>query len=59
MVRTANGPFHMGLLLLRGGRAMGCEVNLEAGNRLNLWDAVALNPSYYLMLKAAFEQRLS
>ena len=38
---------------------MGREINLEAGNRLNLRDAVALSHSYFLMLKAAFEQRLS
>lgn len=38
---------------------MGREVNLEAGHRLNLRDAVALSHSYFLMLKAAFEQRLS
>ena len=37
---------------------MGCEINVEAGNRLNLRDAVALSHSYFLMLKAAFEQRL-
>ena len=37
---------------------MGCEINLEAGNRLNLRDAVALSHSYFLLLKAAFEQRL-
>jgi len=37
---------------------MGREINLEAGNRLNLRDAVALSHSYFLMLKAAFEQRL-
>jgi hypothetical protein len=34
------------------------EINLEAGNRLNLRDAVALSHSYFLMLKAAFEHRL-
>ena len=38
---------------------MGREINLEAGNRLNLRDAVALSHSYFLMLKAAFEQRLN
>ena len=38
---------------------MGREINVEAGNRLNLRDAVALSHSYFLMLKAAFEQRLS
>jgi hypothetical protein len=38
---------------------MGHEINLEAGNRLNLRDAVALSHSYFLMLKAAFEQRSS
>jgi hypothetical protein len=38
---------------------MGREINLEAGNRLNLRDAVALSSSYFRMLKAAFEQRLS
>ena len=37
---------------------MGREINLEAGNRLNLRDAVALSHSYFLLLKAAFEQRL-
>jgi len=37
---------------------MGREINLEAGNRLNLRDAVALSHSYFLMLKAAFEQHL-
>jgi hypothetical protein len=37
---------------------MGREINLEAGNRLNLRDAVALSHSHFLMLKAAFEQRL-
>jgi len=37
---------------------MGREINLEAANRLNLRDAVALSHSYFLMLKAAFEQRL-
>ena len=31
---------------------------MEAGNRLNLQDAVALSHSYFLMLKAAFEQHL-
>jgi len=38
---------------------MGREINLEAGNRLNLRDAPALSRSYFLMLKAAFERRLS
>ena len=38
---------------------MGREINLEASNRLNLRDAVALSHSYFLMLNAAFEQRLS
>jgi hypothetical protein len=38
---------------------MGREINLEAGNRLNLRDAVALSHSYFLMLKSAFERRLS
>jgi hypothetical protein len=38
---------------------MGREINVEAGNRLNLRDAVALSHSYFLMLKAAFEQRLN
>jgi len=38
---------------------MGREINLEAGNRLSLRDAVALSHSHFLMLKAAFEQRLS
>ncbi len=38
---------------------MGREINLEARNRLNLRDAVALSHSYFLMLNAAFEQRLS
>ena len=37
---------------------MGREINLEAGNRLSLRDAVALSHSYFLTLKAAFEQRL-
>ena len=37
---------------------MGREMNLEAGNRLNLRDAVALSHSYFLILKAAFDQRL-
>jgi hypothetical protein len=37
---------------------MGCEINVEAGNRLNLRDAVALSHSYFLMLKTAFEQCL-
>ena len=37
---------------------MGREINLEAGSRLNLRDAVALSHSYFLLLKAAFEQRL-
>jgi hypothetical protein len=37
---------------------MGREINLEAGTRLNLRDAVALSHSYFLLLKAAFEQRL-
>ena len=59
MVRTANGPLHMGPFLSREARDMGREINLEAGNRLNLRDAVALSHSYFLMLKAAFEQRLS
>jgi hypothetical protein len=49
----------MGPFLLRGDRNMGREIKLEAGNRLNLRDAVALSHSYFLMLKAAFEQRLS
>jgi hypothetical protein len=34
---------------------MGREINLEAANRLNLRDAVALSQSCFLMLKAAFE----
>ena len=38
---------------------MGRKINLDAGNRLNLRDAVALSHSYFLMLKAAFEQRLN
>ena len=38
---------------------MGREINLEAGNRLNLRDALALSHSYLLMLKVAFQQRLS
>ena len=37
---------------------MGREINLEAGTRLSLRDAVALSHSYFLILKAAFEQRL-
>ena len=57
MVRTANGPLQMGPFLLRGAE-MGREINLEAGTRLNLRDAVALSHSYFLLLKAAFEQRL-
>ena len=27
---------------------MGCEINVEAGNRLNLRDVVALSHSYFL-----------
>jgi hypothetical protein len=38
---------------------MGREINLEAGNHLNLRDAVALSHSYFLMLKAAFEQSIN
>jgi hypothetical protein len=38
---------------------MGREINLEAGNRLSLRDAVALSQSYFLMLKATFEQRIA
>ncbi len=38
---------------------MGREINLEAGDRLKLRDAVALSHSYFLMLKSAFERRLS
>ena len=38
--------------------ADGREINVEAGSRLNLRDAVALSHSYFLMLKAAFEQHL-
>jgi len=34
---------------------MGREINLEAGNRLNL-DAVALNNADYRILEAAFER---
>jgi len=59
VVRTANGPLHMGPFLLGEGRDMGREINLEVGNRLNLRDAVALSRSHFLMLKAAFEQRRS
>ena len=59
VVRAANGPLHMGPFLLRGGRDMGRGINLDAGDRLNLRDAVALSHSYFLVLKAAFEQRLS
>ena len=39
--------------------AKGREINVDAGSRLNLRAAVALSHSYFLMLKAAFEQRLS
>jgi hypothetical protein len=35
------------------------EINVEASNRLNLRDAVALSHSYFLILKAAFETRLA
>ncbi len=38
---------------------MGREINLEAGNRLNLREAVALSHSCFLLLKAAFEHRLN
>ena len=38
---------------------MGREINLEAGNPPSLREAVARSHSYFLMLKAAFEQRLS
>ena len=38
---------------------MGREINVETGNRLNLRDAISLSRSYFLMLKPAFEQRLS
>ena len=38
---------------------MGREINLEAGNRLNLRDAAAISHSHFILLKAAFEQRLS
>ena len=38
---------------------MGRKINLEGGNRLNLRDAVALSHSYFIILKAAFEQRLN
>ena len=37
---------------------MGREINLEAGNPPSLREAVARSHSYFLMLKAAFEQRL-
>ena len=37
---------------------MGRETNLETGNPPSLRDAVALSYSYFLMLKAAFEQHL-
>jgi hypothetical protein len=37
---------------------MGREINLEAGNRLNLRDAAALNRSDFRILNAAFTQRL-
>jgi len=35
---------------------MGREINLEAGNRLNLRDAVALSHAGYRILEAAFER---
>ena len=38
---------------------MGREINVEAGSRLNLRDAIALSHSYFLILKAAFETRLA
>ena len=38
---------------------MGREINLEAGNPPSLREAVARSHSYFLMLKAAFEQCLS
>jgi len=37
----------MGPFLLRGVRDMGREINLEAGYRLNLRDAVALSRSRF------------
>jgi len=38
---------------------MGHEINLEAGNRMNVRDAVALSHSHFLTLQAAFEPCLS
>lgn len=35
---------------------MGREINVEAGNRLNLQDAVVLSHAHYRILEAAFEQ---
>jgi hypothetical protein len=58
VVRTAERPSPHGAVFIARGRDMGREINLEADNRLNLRDAVALSHSYFLMLKAAFEQRL-
>jgi len=34
---------------------MGCEINVEAGNRLNLQDAAALSHAHFRILEAAFE----
>jgi len=35
---------------------MGCEINVEADNRLNLQDAAALSHAYYRLMEADFEQ---
>ena len=48
VVRTANGPLHMGPFLLRGVQDTGREISREAGNWLNLGDAVALSHSCFL-----------
>ena len=47
MVRTTNGPI-TGAVFVARGQDMGREINLEAANRLNLRDAVALSHSYFL-----------
>lgn len=39
--------------------AKGREINVEAGNRLDLRDAADANQSALAILKAAFEQRLA
>jgi len=60
---AAGGPhrrtafFNMGPFLMRGSRDMEREINADAASRLSLREAVALRHSYFLMLKAAFEQR--